>query len=156
MTHVFTAWTFNGSETARRAEPALAAASSVRTSPVDDGIHLTWPTAVSSPRSRQLQNTALMEPLGDGFWSVVISALFVLPGLPTPSVVPSLAGIGLSDDFLRQVRAVVTRDTSALMVFSSVDGAEGRSAVLSPWRPILIAETITSSEHEALRSMFCN
>jgi len=122
MTHVLAAWAFDGSETVRRAEPALAAASSVRMSPVNDGIHLAWPSECPRPRSRQLQNTALMDPLGDGFWTLLISALLLLPGLPTPAdgyrrpVVPSLAGFGLSDDFLRQVGAAVIPFTSALLV----------------------------------------
>ena len=92
---------------------------------VHDGVVITWPGRSSAPQPRRLQSLAITDAVGFAFWGLLLGAVFYAPAVGALSAVDpaalsgSLAGVGLSEDFVLDVRAAVGPGSSALLVLSA-------------------------------------
>ena len=125
-----TVWAFADADTVYRAERDLGMLAARHSLGVEDGAVLTWPANRSRPRTRQLQSIALTAAVGDAFWGILFGTVFFIPtlGLLANSDVATLSsalrGIGIDENFINELRRVLSPSTSALFVLSGTDTAD--------------------------------
>lgn len=155
-----TGWAFDGADTARRAEVALGALTVREPLTLDDGAHLWWPGARRGPSFRGIENVALAAALGRGFWGLLFGAVFVAPTLSALSRLEAgtlddlFRGVGITTDFLQQLRGAVVPDSSALVVLADVEALGRLDAALTTWRPQRADAQLSGPCHDALRAAF--
>ena len=92
---------------------------------LEDAAVVSWPQGNKKPTTRQLHNTAKAGGLGGAFWGFLFGLIFFVPllgaaiGAGMGALSGSLADVGISDDFIKQVREKVTEGTSALFALTS-------------------------------------
>jgi uncharacterized membrane protein len=92
---------------------------------LQDAAVLSWPEGNKKPKTRQLHSTAGAGALGGAFWGFLFGLIFFMPflgaamGASMGALSGSLADVGISDDFIKQVRDRVTPGTSALFALTS-------------------------------------
>ena len=90
-----------------------------------DAAVVSWPQGNKKPSTRQLHSTAGTGALGGAFWGFLFGLIFFVPflgaaiGAGMGALSGSLADVGISDDFIKQVREKVTEGTSALFALTS-------------------------------------
>jgi uncharacterized membrane protein len=125
-----------------------------------DSAVVSWPEGRKKPWTRESESATGRGALGGGFWGLLFGLIFFVPllgaaiGAATGALVGSLREVGISDDFIREVREKVTPGTSALFLLSS-DAVYDK---IAPELPDIQAELIStnmSEEQEAqLRQAF--
>jgi uncharacterized membrane protein len=125
-----------------------------------DSAVVSWPEGRKKPWTRESESATGRGALGGGFWGLLFGLIFFVPllgaaiGAATGALVGSLREVGISDDFIREVREKVTPGTSALFLLSS-DAVYDK---IAPELPDIKAELIStnmSEEQEAqLRQAF--
>lgn len=155
-----TAWTFTGSDTARHAEAELAGLSARGRVTLDDGAHLWWPSRRRSPNLRGIENVPLAAAVGTGFWGLLFGALFIVPALnaltcsDTEAFDELLSGVGISSDFLHQLRAAVAPSTSSLIILAESPTIDCLDASYAHWQPQQADAALPDKHHQALRAVF--
>jgi uncharacterized membrane protein len=92
---------------------------------LQDAAVVSWSEGAKKPKTRQLHSTAGAGALGGAFWGFLVGLIFFMPflgaaiGASTGALSGSLADVGISDDFIKQVRDKVTPGTSALFALTS-------------------------------------
>src|SRR5436190_23896613 len=92
---------------------------------IQDGAILTWPAGAKKPKTKQLSDMTGAGALGGAFWGMLFGLLFFIPflGLAIGATMGGLAGsmadVGISDEFIDQVKNKVTPGTSALFMLTS-------------------------------------
>jgi uncharacterized membrane protein len=92
---------------------------------VQDAAVVSWETGKTKPKTRQLHDTRVRGALGGGFWGLLFGLIFFVPilglaiGAASGALFGSLADVGISDKFIKDVRDKVTPGTSALFLLSS-------------------------------------
>lgn len=92
---------------------------------LEDAAVVSWPQGNKKHTTRQLHNTAKAGGLGGAFWGFLFGLIFFVPflgaaiGAGMGALSGSLADVGISDDFIKQVREKVTEGTSALFALTS-------------------------------------
>lgn len=127
---------------------------------VVDAAIVTWPKGKKRPKTRQ----APLEALGalDGaFWGTLIGLIFFVPffGMALGATMGALGGHfadhGISDDFIKQVRAKVTEGTSGLFLLL---GAVTTDKVVEAFKSAphfeLIASNLTHDQEKKLKEAF--
>ena len=90
-----------------------------------DSAVVSWPEGRKKPWTRESESATGRGALGGGFWGLLFGLIFFVPllgaaiGAATGALVGSLREVGISDDFIREVREKVTPGTSALFLLSS-------------------------------------
>ncbi len=90
-----------------------------------DAAVVSWEVGKKKPRTRELRDTRRAGALGGGFWGLLFGLIFFIPilglaiGAATGALIGSMADVGISDSFIRDVREKVTPGTSALFLLSS-------------------------------------
>ena len=128
---------------------------------IDDCAVVEWP--VGHPRPATYQAGIVDgEPLLSGaFWGMFFGLLYLAPLAGLPDGPPdSLAGIGLPDPMLRQVRDLTPPGASALFVVSSTHILDQIHTALSPDAsrpaPTCVSTQLGPDEEAALRRGFGN
>ena len=121
---------------------------------------VSWPEGRKKPWTRESKNPTQRGALGGGFWGLLFGLIFFVPllgvaiGAATGALIGSLRDVGITDDFIREVREKVTPGTSALFLLSS----DALYDKIAPELPDIKAELIStnlSEEQEAkLRDAF--
>ncbi|KAD4060553.1 DUF1269 domain-containing protein [Arthrobacter yangruifuii] len=120
-----TVWKFSDADAAERATQTLASLQSQGLISVQDEAVVTWPEGRKKPKTIQEHNMVGTGALGGGFWGLLFGLIFFVPliGAAVGAAIGALSGsmidVGISDDFISQVRQEVTPGTSALFVLSS-------------------------------------
>lgn len=92
---------------------------------VQDAAVVSWEPGKTKPKTRQLHDTRVRGALGGGFWGLLFGLIFFVPilglaiGAASGALFGSLADVGISDKFIKDVREKVTPGTSALFLLSS-------------------------------------
>lgn len=155
-----TAWAFRGADTAQQAEAALAALSARAPVALDDGAQLWWPSRRHRPSYRAIENVALGAALGTGFWGLLFGTLFVVPTLGALSHLDPdaldelLSGVGITSDFLHQLRDAVGPGSSALLVLAEVEVVDRVDATFAPRRPRRADALLPAERLHDLRTTF--
>jgi uncharacterized membrane protein len=157
-----TAWKFPTSYGADAALEKLEGLQSQQLIQVQDAAVVSWEEGRKKPKTRELHSTKGAGALGGGFWGLLFGLIFFVPilglaiGAATGALMGSLTDVGISNDFIKSVRAKVTPGTSALFLISS-------DAVIDRIRPEfhgseaeLITTNLSADQEQKLREAFAN
>jgi uncharacterized membrane protein len=128
---------------------------------LEDAAVVSWPQGNKKPTSRQLHSTAGMGAMGGAFWGFLFGLIFFVPflgaaiGAGMGALSGSLADVGISDDFIKQVREKVTEGTSALFALTS--GATAVDKVVDELKQYdfeIISTNLPAEQEQKLREAF--
>jgi uncharacterized membrane protein len=129
---------------------------------VQDAAVVSWEEGKKKPRTRELHDTRMGGALGGGFWGLLFGLIFFVPllglaiGAASGALMGSLADVGISDSFIKDVREQVTPGTSALFLLSS-NAVIDRVKEEFPGNEAELISTNLSTEQEAkLREAFAH
>jgi uncharacterized membrane protein len=120
-----TVWKFKSTDGAQDAMSVLADLQGQHLIQVLDAAVVSWDVGKRKPSTRELHSTRRAGALGGGFWGLLFGLIFFIPilglaiGAATGALIGSMADVGISDSFIREVRQKVTPGTSALFLLSS-------------------------------------
>ena len=149
-------WRFDTSAGAEVALGLLERLQTRRVVALGDAAVLVWRWGSRRPQGYQVGSVAGTTALSGAFWGLLFGLLFLLPlaGAGAPDGAAVLARVGLTDEFLADVRARVTAGTSALFLLT--DGAAVdriRAALAGPGAALLVS-TLDREQAAALRRAF--
>ena len=120
-----TAWMF---DTPNGADEALAKLEKLNRDyliNLHDAAVVSWEVGTKKPKTHEMHDTAAAGALGGGFWGLLFGLIFFVPllglavGAASGALIGSMRDVGISDDFIRDVREKVTPGTSALFALTS-------------------------------------
>ncbi|HEX9526788.1 MAG TPA: DUF1269 domain-containing protein [Streptosporangiaceae bacterium] len=120
-----TAWKF---DTPNGADEALAKLEKLNRDyliNLHDAAVVSWEVGKKKPKTHEMHDTAAAGALGGGFWGLLFGLIFFVPllglavGAASGALIGSMRDVGISDDFIRDVREKVTPGTSALFALTS-------------------------------------
>ncbi len=127
---------------------------------VVDAAIVTWPKGKKKPKTRQAPLGAL-GALDGAFWGTLIGFIFFVPffGMAMGAAMGALGGHftdhGISDDFVKQVRAKVTEGTSGLfLLLDEVTADKVVEAFKAAPHFELIASNLTNDQEKKLKEAF--
>jgi uncharacterized membrane protein len=127
---------------------------------IDDAAIVRWPEGAKKPKTQQLSNLTGAGALGGAFWGMLFGLLFFVPffGMAVGAAFGALGGhfadVGISDDFIKDVKSQVTPGTSALFLMTS-GAVVDRIAEMVKGQQFELLSTNLSPEQEAkLRESF--
>jgi uncharacterized membrane protein len=128
---------------------------------LEDAAVVSWPLGSKKPTTRQLHGTAGAAAGWGAFWGFLFGLLFFVPflgaaiGAGMGALTGSLADVGISDDFIRQVREKVVPGTSALFALTS--GATAPDRVIDELKQYdfeIISTNLPEEQERQLREAF--
>lgn len=128
---------------------------------LEDAAVVSWPQGNKKPTTRQLHSTSGMGAMGGAFWGFLFGLIFFVPflgaaiGAGMGALTGSLADVGISDDFIKQVREKVTDGTSALFALTS--GATAPDKVVDELKAYdfeIISTNLPKEQEDKLREAF--
>ena len=128
---------------------------------LQDAAIVTWPADKKKPKTEQLHSLGGFGALNGAFWGFLFGLLFFIPilGMAIGAAMGALTGkftdIGISDDFIKQVRSEVTPGTSALflMIAQSTPDKFLEGLKTAPKFEI-ISTNLTAEQEEQLKAAF--
>jgi uncharacterized membrane protein len=120
-----TAWKFDTAGGAVNALALLERMQKEELLTVNDGAYVYWAEDKKKPKTEQLRNLKTAGALGGSFWGLLFGLIFFVPllgmavGAAMGAMTGAMADVGISDDFIRNVRDQVTPGTSALFLLTS-------------------------------------
>ena len=152
---------FNDPYGADRVLLALQGLQEQRLITLEDAAVVSWPQGNKKPTTRQLHSTAGTGALGGVFWGFLFGLIFFVPflgaaiGAGMGALTGSMADVGISDDFIKQVREKVTEGTSALFALTS--GATAPDKVVDELKQYdfeIISTNLPEDQERQLREAF--
>ncbi len=128
---------------------------------LQDAAIVTWPADKKKPKTEQLHSLGGFGALNGAFWGFLFGLLFFIPilGMAIGAAMGALTGkftdIGISDDFIKQVRSEVTPGTSALflMIAQSTPDKFLEGLKAAPKFEI-ISTNLTAEQEDQLKAAF--
>jgi uncharacterized membrane protein len=124
---------------------------------LEDAAVVSWPQGNKKPTTRQLHGGS--GALGGAFWGFLIGLIFFVPFLGAAMGAAmgagSMADVGISDDFIKQVREKVTEGTSALFALTS--GATAPDKIIDELKQYdfeIISTNLPEEQENQLREAF--
>ena len=155
-----TAWAFAGAEDAEEAIKRLEALQSQGHITIDDAAVVSWAAGNKKPKTRQLHNTRGKGALGGAFWGMFLGLLFLVPllgaaiGAGLGALSTSMIDMGISDQFIDDVKKKVTPGTSALFLLTDDTVVDQVESALKDMHPHLIASNLSAEQEAKLRDTF--
>ena len=155
-----TVWKFDnpdGAETVLEELKQLQAQELIK---VLDGAVVSWPADAKRPKTRQLADMTGRGALGGAFWGLLFGLLFFIPliglavGAAAGALGGSMANVGIDKDFIEQVKAKVTRGTSALFVLAQNVVTDRVLPMLEKMNAELISTNLSAEQEQKLRDAF--
>jgi uncharacterized membrane protein len=157
-----TAWKFETPYGAEAALDKLRGLQDQQLIVVQDAAVVSWETGKKKPRTHQMHDITGSGALGGAFWGLLFGLIFFVPflgmaiGAASGALFGSMADVGISDSFIKSVRAKVTPGTSALFLLTS-DAVVDRVREQFPGQEAELISTNMSAEQEAkLRGAFAH
>jgi uncharacterized membrane protein len=128
---------------------------------LEDAAVVSWPQGNKKPKTHQLHSTAGMGAMGGAFWGFLFGLIFFVPflgaaiGAGMGGLSGSLADVGISDNFIKEVRDKVTEGTSALFALTS--GATAPDKVIDELKAYdfeIISTNLPEEQEKQLREAF--
>ncbi len=155
-----TVWKFKSPGGAQNALDELLELQNAELIRVLDAATVTWEEGKNKPRTRELRNTRKAGALGGGFWGLLFGLIFFIPilglaiGAATGALIGSMADVGISDSFIRDVREKVTPGTSALFLLSSDAVVDRVAEEFASADAELISTNLSADQEAKLREAF--
>ena len=130
---------------------------------LEDAAVVSWPQGNKKPTTRQLHSTSGAGALGGAFWGFLFGLIFFVPflgaaiGAGMGALTGSMADVGISDDFIKQVREKVTEGSSAL--FAMTSGANAPERVIDELKAYdfeIISTNLPEEQERQLREAFAH
>src|SRR5215216_64010 len=128
---------------------------------LEDAAVVSWPQGNKKPTTRQLFSTGGAGAMGGAFWGFLFGLIFFVPflgaaiGAGMGALTGSMADVGISDDFIKQVREKVTEGSSALFALTS--GATAPDRVIDELKQYdfeIISTNLPEEQEKQLREAF--
>jgi uncharacterized membrane protein len=128
---------------------------------LEDAAVVRWPAGDKKPKTHQLHSTAGSGAGWGAFWGFLFGLIFFVPflgaaiGAGMGGMSGALADVGISDDFIKQVREKVTEGTSALFALTS--GATAVDKVVDELKQYdfeIISTNLPEEQEQKLREAF--
>src|ERR687889_721725 len=128
---------------------------------LQDAAVVSWPQGNRKPKTHQLHSTSGAGATMGAFWGFLFGLIFFVPflgaaiGAGMGAASGSLADVGISDDFIKQVREKVTDGTSALFALTS--GATAPDKVVDELKQYdfeIISTNLPEAQENKLREAF--
>ena len=119
-----------------------------------------WEAGKKKPATHEMHDTATKGALGGAFWGMLFGLIFFVPflgaaiGAASGALFGSMRDVGISDDFIRDVRAKVTPGTSALFVLTSGANQEKVAEEFRGVQAELIRTNLSDEQEAQLREAF--
>ena len=155
-----TAWKFDTPDGAEQALKTVEELAKQQLIVVQDAAVVTWPQGKKKPKTRQAQSLAAAGALGGAFWGMLFGLLFLVPffGMAMGAAMGALAGhfsdYGISDDFIKQVRAKVTEGTSALFLLTEQATIDKVADAFKGTKMELIQSNLSHEQEAQLKAAF--
>src|SRR5215468_5083109 len=155
-----TAWKFASPYGADDALATLEKLQSEQLIQVQDAAVVSWEPGRKKPKTRELHSMKKAGALGGGFWGLLFGLIFFIPilglaiGAATGALFGSLADVGISDSFIRDVREKVTPGTSALFLLSSDAVMDRVQDKFKDTQAELISTNLSTEQEAKLREAF--
>jgi uncharacterized membrane protein len=127
---------------------------------LQDAAVVSWPQGNRKPKTHQLHSTAGAEAGWGAFWGFLFGLIFFVPflgaaiGAGMGAATGSLADVGISDDFIKQVREKVTEGTSALFALTSGATVDKVVDELKQYDFEIISTNLPEEQEKQLREAF--
>jgi uncharacterized membrane protein len=127
---------------------------------VQDAAVVTWPVDRKKPKTHGMNSGTGIGALGGGFWGLLFGLIFFVPilGLAIGAGMGALAGsmrdVGISEDFINNVRDKVTPGSSALFLLSSDAVIDRVQAEFAGTQAELISTNLSMDQEQKLREAF--
>ena len=155
--NTLTVWCFATPEAADNALPRMVSVVADGSANVDDSALVSWPPGRRKPSARPLGGLARPGRLWGGFWGLLLGLIFLTPlagptfGAAAGALAGSLSDFGVEDDFVLDVRAVVTPGTSAVFVVSTATSAERLAGALGALDIRTLSSRLSPEQEQRLR-----
>jgi uncharacterized membrane protein len=129
---------------------------------VEDAAVVSWEVGKKKPKTRELHDTKMGGALGGGFWGLLFGLIFFVPllglaiGAASGALFGSLADVGISDSFIKDVRQQVTPGTSALFLLSSNAVFDRVKEEFGSGEAELISTNLSVEQEAKLREAFAH
>jgi uncharacterized membrane protein len=149
--------------TPRRADGALGKMEKLNRDYVinlHDAAVVSWEVGKKKPKTHEMHDTAKAGALGGAFWGMLFGLIFFVPflgaavGAATGALFGSMRDVGISDDFIQEVRSKVTPGTSALFVLTSGANQEKVTEEFRGVQAELIRTNLSDEQEARLRDAF--
>ncbi len=130
---------------------------------LEDAAVVSWPQGNKKPSTHQLHSMAGAGAGWGAFWGFLFGLIFFVPflgaaiGAGMGGMSGALADVGISDDFIKQVRDKVTEGTSALFALTS--GATAVDKVVDELKAYdfeIISTNLPEEQEKQLREAFAH
>jgi len=155
-----TAWKFPTTDGADDALEKLEKLENSQLIQVYDAAVVTWEPGRKKPKTRELHDTRKLGALGGGFWGLLFGLIFFVPilGLAIGAGIGALAGsmrdVGISDEFIGEVREKVTPGTSALFALTGEAVPDRVAAEFRGTDAELMSTNMSADQEAKLREAF--
>jgi len=129
---------------------------------VHDAAVVSWEAGRKKPKTEQMHDTRKGGALGGGFWGLLFGLIFFIPilglaiGAAAGALFASMTDAGISESFVKNVRAKVKPGTSALFLLSSNAVFDKVQAEFDGTEAELIQTNLTQEQDARLRAAFGN
>jgi uncharacterized membrane protein len=150
-------WRFDTSDGAEVALRALERLQVRRVVAIDDAAVVVWREGARRPHGYQVGTEAGAAALSGAFWGLLFGLLFLLPlagGTERAESSAGLARVGLTDEFLAEVRARITAGTSALFLLTDGAAVDRLREAFADTSAELLVGALDREQQAALRRAF--
>lgn len=152
-------WKFDTPDGAEAALRTLERLQAQRLVVVDDASVVSWPEGKKRPKTYQAGGVAGTAALSGAFWGLLFGLLFLLPiaGMAIGAAAGAAMGLsrlGLSDEFLQQVRDNITPGTSGLFLLTRDAVTDRIAEAFEGTHADLLVTNLGREEEAALRAAF--
>jgi uncharacterized membrane protein len=155
-----TAWKFSTPEGASDAMETLERLQAQQLIQVHDAAVVTWPVGAKKPKTREMHDTKSAGALGGGFWGLLFGLIFFIPliglavGAAAGALMGSLSDVGISEEFIKNVRDKVTPGSSALFALTSDAVRDKVAEAFRGTQAELISTNLSAEQEAALAQAF--
>jgi uncharacterized membrane protein len=155
-----TAWKFSTPDGADEALLRLEKLNRDYLIELHDAAVVSWEAGRKKPKTHEMHSTKAAGALGGGFWGLLFGLIFFVPilglaiGAASGALMGSMRDVGISDDFIRDVREKVTPGTSALFALTSGAVYDKVAAEFADTQAELIRTNLSDEQEAQLRQAF--
>jgi uncharacterized membrane protein len=125
-----------------------------------DAAVVSWEAGRKKPSTHEMHDTTAAGALGGSFWGLLFGLIFFVPllglavGAAAGALFGSMRDVGISDEFIHQIRQKITPGTSALFALTSGAVYDKVAAEFSDMRAELIRTNLSDEQEAKLREAF--
>ncbi len=154
-----TVWKFDSPGGAEQALQKLQELAKQQLIQIEDAAIVTWPQGKKKPKTQETRMTG-EGALSGAFWGMLFGLIFFMPllGMAVGAGIGALTGhftdVGISDDFIKEVRNKVTEGTSALFLLTDQVTIDKVADSFKGTKMDLIQSNLSADQEKKLKDVF--